>query len=193
MCMNKASELPIIAFSSKSAWVNWLDTHHSNSAGIWLKLAKKASGIESVTFLEALEVALCYGWIDSQGKTFDDKYYLQKFTPRGPKSVWSLINRDKVEKLIAGGKIKPSGLAAIEAAKADGRWDRAYASQSNSVVPDDFEKALNKNDEAKAYFESLSSANRYAFLYRLQQTKPEKRAAKIESFIEKLKNKQAFH
>src|SRR5688500_13051479 len=157
----KSTELPIKPFASKTKWADWLTKQHDKSAGVWLKLAKKDSGIPSVTYEEALDVALCYGWIDGQKKGFDDKYWLQKFTPRGPKSIWSKINTEKAEKLIASGEMKPAGLKAIEAAKQDGRWDAAYASQKNINIPDDFQSALNKNKKAKAFFATLNSVNRY--------------------------------
>lgn len=156
----KTTDLPILPFASKKKWADWLARHHDKSAGVWLKLAKKGSEIPSLTYDEALEVALCYGWIDGQKKGFDDKFWLQKFTPRGPKSIWSKINTEKAEKLIKSGEMKPAGLKAIEAAKQDGRWDAAYESQKNISVPDDFQAALDKNAKAKAFFVNLNSVNR---------------------------------
>src|SRR6266511_2329489 len=146
----KSVDLPVDPFESKKKWADWLAKQHDKSAGVWLKLAKKGSEIPSVTYDEALDVALCYGWIDGQKKGFDDKYWLQKFTPRGAKSIWSKINIGKVEKLIRSGGMKPAGLNAIEAAKQDGRWDAAYESQKNISVPDDFQAALDENPKAKA-------------------------------------------
>ena len=125
----KSVELPILPFASKKKWADWLAKQHDKSTGVWLKLSKKVSGIPSVTYEEALDIALCYGWIDGQKKGFDDQYWLQKFSPRGPKSIWSKINTEKAERLIASGEMRPAGLKAIEAAKQDGRWDAAYASQ----------------------------------------------------------------
>src|SRR5215217_2699151 len=140
----KSTEIPTLPFESKKKFAAWLAKEHDKSTGVWMKLAKKNSGIASVTYEEALDVALCYGWIDGQKKGFDDKYWLQKFTPRGAKSIWSKINTQKVERLIASGEMKPAGLKAIEAAKRDGRWDAAYASQKNILIPEDFQAALEK-------------------------------------------------
>ena len=183
----KSTDLPIKPFASKTKWTAWLAKQHEKSAGVWLKLAKKDSGIPSVTYEEALDVALCYGWIDGQKKGFDDQYWLQKFTPRGPKSIWSKINTEKVERLIVRGDMQPAGLAAIEAAKQDGRWEAAYASQKNITVPEDFQSALEKNQKAKAAFAGLKSAERYSFLFRLHHAKkPETRAKHIQKFVELL-------
>src|SRR5512134_1094722 len=135
----KSTDLPVLFFEDKKKWLDWLAKEHDKSAGVWLKLAKKDSGIPSVTYEEALDVALCYGWIDGQKKSFDDKYWLQKFTPRGPKSIWSKINTERAERLIASGAMKAAGLKAIEAARQDGRWASAYASQKNITIPEDFQ------------------------------------------------------
>jgi uncharacterized protein YdeI (YjbR/CyaY-like superfamily) len=183
----KSTDLPIKPFPSKTKWADWLAKQHDKSAGLWLKLAKKESVIKSVTYEEALDVALCYGWIDGQKKGFDDKYWLQKFTPRGPKSIWSKINTEKAEKLIASGEMKPAGHKAIEAAKQDGRWEAAYASQKNMTVPEDFQAALDKNKTAKTAFAQLKSADRYSFLFRIHHAKkPETRAKHIQKFVEML-------
>lgn len=180
----KSTDLPTLPFASKEKWAAWLAKQHDKSAGVWLKLAKKDSGIASVTYEEALDVALCYGWIDGQKKGFDDRYWLQKFTPRGAKSIWSKINTEKVERLTARGEMKPAGLKAVEAAKADGRWDAAYASQKNISVPEDFQAALDRNKNAKEVFQSLKSAERYSLLFRLHHVKkPETRAKKIQEFV----------
>jgi uncharacterized protein YdeI (YjbR/CyaY-like superfamily) len=177
-------ELPIIPFASPGDWKTWLAEHHATSDGLWLKISKKGSGIASVSYAEALDVALCYGWIDSQKGGFDDDYFLQRFTPRKPRSKWSKINRDKVTKLIAEGEMKPAGLQEIERAKADGRWDAAYESQSNATVPEDLRSELDKNPEAATFFETLNSANRYAILYRIKDAKkPETRARRIEKYV----------
>jgi uncharacterized protein YdeI (YjbR/CyaY-like superfamily) len=184
--MNK-TDLLTLPFTSKKKWADWLAKQHDKSAGLWLKLAKKDSGISSVTYEEALDVALCYGWIDGQKKGFDEKYWLQKFTPRGRKSIWSKINTEKAERLIASGEMKPAGLAAIEAAKADGRWESAYASQKNMAVPPDFQAALDQNPKAKASFANLKSAQRYSFLFRIHNAKkPETRWKRIQEFVEML-------
>jgi uncharacterized protein YdeI (YjbR/CyaY-like superfamily) len=158
MPMTKSTELPILPFVNKKKWADWLAKQHDKSTGVWLKLAKKDSGIPSITYEEALDIALCYGWIDGQKKGFDDKYWLQKFTPRGTKSIWSKINTEKAERLIASGEMKPAGLKAIQLAKQDGRWESAYASQKNISVPEDFQAALEKNKKALAFFDRLRSA-----------------------------------
>ena len=190
----KTTDLPIQSFASKTKWAEWLAKQHDKSAGVWLKLAKKDSGIPSVTYDEALDVALCYGWIDGQKKGFDDKYWLQKFTPRGPKSIWSKINTEKAERLIAAGEMKPAGLKAIEAARQDGRWDAAYSSQRNMSVPEDFQAALDKNKKAKIFFTTLNSANRYAILFRIQTAKKaETRAKRIQQFIQMLERGEKLH
>jgi uncharacterized protein YdeI (YjbR/CyaY-like superfamily) len=192
--MTKAAELPTLPFDSKRKWAGWLARKHDKSAGVWLQLAKKDSGIPSVTYEEALEVALCYGWIDGQKKAFDDQYWLQKFTPRGPKSIWSKINAEKAEKLIASGAMKPAGLKAIEAAKQDGRWEAAYSSQKNMSVPEDLQAVLESNKKAKAFFAALNSANRYAILFRIQTAKKaETRAKRIQQFIEMLERGEKLY
>ena len=188
------TDLPTKPFSGKEKWSDWLARQHDKSTGIWLKLAKKDSGIKSITYEEALDVALCYGWIDGQKKGFDDKYWLQKFTPRGAKSIWSRINTEKTEKLIASGEMKPAGLKAIEAAKKDGRWDAAYASQKTISIPDDFQAALDKNEKAKTFFASLKSSERYSFLFRLHHAKkPETRTRQIQKFVEMLEKGEKLH
>jgi uncharacterized protein YdeI (YjbR/CyaY-like superfamily) len=192
--MEKPKEMPVISFESKKKWAQWLAKQHDKSAGLWLKLAKKDSGISSVTYEEALDVALCFGWIDGQKKGFDDKYWLQKFTPRGAKSIWSRINTEKAERLIASGEMKPAGLKAIETAKQDGRWDAAYASQKNISIPEDFQAALDKNKKAKAFFATLKSAERYSFLFRIETAKKaETRARRIQQFVEMLENGGKIH
>ena len=190
----KTTDLSIKPFASKAKWADWLDRQHAKSAGLWLKLAKKDSRIKSITYEEALDVALCYGWIDGQKKGFDDKYWLQKFTPRGSKSIWSKINTEKAERLIASGEMKPAGLKVIDAAKQDGRWDAAYASQKNMAIPDDFQAALDKNKKAKAAFATLKSAERYSFLFRIHHAKkPETRAKHIQKFVEMLEKGEKIH
>jgi uncharacterized protein YdeI (YjbR/CyaY-like superfamily) len=192
--MTKTIELPTLPFESKKKWADWLAKQHDKSAGVWLKLAKKDSRIPSVTYEEALDVALSYGWIDGQKKGFGDTYWLQKFTPRGPKSIWSKINTEKAEKLIASGEMKPAGLKAIEAAKQDGRWEAAYSSQKNMSVPEDFQAALDRNTKANAFFVTLNSANRYAILFRIQTAKKaETRARRIQQFVEMLERGQKLY
>ena len=177
-------ELPIKTFASQEAWRAWLHDHCTDQAGLWLKMAKKASGIPTVTYAEALDVALCYGWIDGQKKSFDESYFLQRFTPRRARSIWSQINRDKVADLIRRGLMQPSGLVEIERAKADGRWDAAYASPRNTVAPDDLLAALAARPEALAFFESLNKTSRYTIVAQIQGARrPETRAARIVKFV----------
>jgi uncharacterized protein YdeI (YjbR/CyaY-like superfamily) len=190
----KTTDLLSLPFASKKKWADWLARQHDKSAGVWLKLAKKGSEIPSVTYDEALEVALCYGWIDGQKKGFDDKYWLQKFTPRGAKSIWSKINTEKAEKLIKSGEMEAAGLKVIEAAKHDGRWDAAYESQKNISVPDDFQAELDKNPKAKASFATLNSVNRYAILFRIHNAKKaETRVRRIQQFVEMLERGEKLY
>lgn len=187
----KQTELPVLPFANKKKWSDWLAKQHEKSTGVWLRLAKKDSGIPSVTYEEAVDVALCYGWIDGQKKSFDDTYWLQKFTPRGPKSIWSRINTKKVERLIASGEMQPAGLKAVEAARQDGRWEAAYASQKNISIPEDFQAALDQNEKARAFFSTLKSAERYSVLFRIHNArKPETRARRIQQFIEMLERNE---
>jgi uncharacterized protein YdeI (YjbR/CyaY-like superfamily) len=188
------NDIPIQLFEKPKHWAAWLEKSHAASAGIWLRLAKKNSGIESITYAEALDIALCYGWIDGQKKSYDETTWLQKFTPRGKKSIWSKINREKAESLIKSEKMKPAGLKAIESAKQDGRWDAAYDSQSKATVPEDFQAALDKNAKAKAFFATLKGANRYAILFRIQTAKKaETREKRIQQFIEMLERHETIH
>ena len=190
----KSTTIPIVSFETKTKWADWLAKQHDKSAGVWVKLAKKGSGIPSMTYDEALDIALCYGWIDGQKGGVDEKYWLQKFTPRGPKSMWSKINVAKAEKLIASGEMKPAGLKAIEAAKQDGRWDAAYESQKNIAVPDDFQAELDNNKKAKAFFATLNSVNRYAILFRIQTAKKaETRTKRIRQFVEMLEKGEKIY
>jgi uncharacterized protein YdeI (YjbR/CyaY-like superfamily) len=192
--MKKIDNLPILPFATWQDWDNWLAEHHTDTGGIWLKIAKKESGFASVSYAEALDSALCYGWIDGQKASFDDQYWLQKFTPRRPKSMWSKINCDKVAVLIEAGRMQPAGLRQIELAKADGRWDAAYSSQSKITIPDDFQQALDNNPPAKEFFNTLNSANRYAVLYRIQTAKkPETRAARIQKLIDMLARNEKIY
>lgn len=191
---DKLKDQPVLLFARQKDWAKWLGQNHTASRGLWLRLAKKNSGIESVNYAEALDVALCYGWIDGQKKSFDEATWLQKFTPRGAKSVWSKINREKVQALIEAGKMKPAGLKAIESAKLDGRWEAAYDSQSKATVPEDFQVALDNSPKAKEFFATLNSANRYAILFRIQTAKKaETRARRIQQFIEMLEKNQKLH
>lgn len=192
--MSARPDPPIIPFASRGEWEAWLAEHHAASDGLWLKIAKKGSGIESVTYAEALDIALCYGWIDGQKGRFDDAYWLQRFTPRRPRSKWSKINRGKAEEFIEGGEMKPAGLREVEKARADGRWDTAYEAQSRATVPDDLQRRLDDNPEASAFFATLDSANRYAILYRIQDAKkPETRARRIEKYVSMLAERKKIH
>jgi uncharacterized protein YdeI (YjbR/CyaY-like superfamily) len=175
---------PIRFFRDREAWAEWLEANHADSAGVWLRLAKKSSNRKSVSYDDALDVALCYGWIDGQGKGEDESYSLQKFTPRSKRSVWSKRNREKVLALIESGAMRPAGLAEIERAQEDGRWEAAYDSPSTMKVPSDFKVALDQSPQAKATFEALDGRNRYAILQQLQTAKrPETRARRMERFV----------
>jgi uncharacterized protein YdeI (YjbR/CyaY-like superfamily) len=187
-------EPEILKFESRERWEGWLEKNHRQPDGVWLKYAKKGSGIETINHSDAIDVALCYGWIDSQGKGLDEKFYLVKFTPRRLKSVWSKINVERVGRLVAEGRMKPAGLEQVEAAKADGRWERAYAGQAAAEIPEDFKAALAKNKKAAEFFETLTKANKYAFIWRLHHVKrPETRARNIEKYIEMLSDGEKFH
>jgi uncharacterized protein YdeI (YjbR/CyaY-like superfamily) len=187
-------ELPIIPFASRDAWGAWLEENHATSDGLWLKFARKGSGIETVSFAEALDVALCYGWIDSQAGAFDERYWLQRFTPRRPRSKWSKRNRARATKLIEEGRMKPSGLREVERARADGRWEAAYDAQSTATVPEDFRRELEKNEEAREFFATLNSQNRYAILHRIQDARrPETRARRIEKYVAMLRDQKKLY
>ncbi len=191
---NAADDIPVMQFGRQKDWAAWLDKNHATSSGVWLKLAKKASGDKSVTYDEALEAALCYGWIDGQKKSYDESAWLQKFTPRGAQSIWSKINREKAQELIRSGRMKPAGLAAVESARQDGRWDAAYDSPGRATVPDDLQMELDRNPKAKAFFDTLNSANRYAILWRIQTAKKaETRARRIQQFIRMLEKHEKLH
>ncbi len=181
-------------FQNKEDWDAWLDRNHGESTGLWLQIAKKASKHRSVTYGEALDVALCYGWIDGQKKPHDEEIWLQKFLPRSGRSLWSKINREKAVALIASGEMKPAGLAAVEQAKQAGRWDTAYDSSRGATVPSDLQAALDASPSAKSFFEDLDKANRYAILWRIQTVKkPETRARKIAHFVGMLERKERIH
>jgi len=184
-----------MSFADQEGWWTWLaDNHASSPEGVWLQIAKKASGIDSVDHPQALDVALCFGWIDGQRKGVDGTHYLQRFTPRRSRSIWSKINRTKVEALIASGDMQPAGLAEIERAKADGRWEAAYDGHRASTVPEDLAAALGANPEAGDFFAILDSTNRYAILHRLQTAKkPETRARRLAQFVEMLSERRTIH
>jgi uncharacterized protein YdeI (YjbR/CyaY-like superfamily) len=185
---------PILQLASQATWEAWLDDEHAESDGVWLRFAKKGSGVETVAYAEALEVALCYGWIDSKVKSQDERFYLQKFTPRRAKSRWSQINRDKVEELTRRGRMKPAGLAQVELARADGRWEAAYASPASIEVPDDLEARLAASPKAAEFWERLNKSNRYAIVYQLEDAKkPETRARRLEKFVAMLERGEKLY
>ena len=185
--MHTLDGLPIVTLESLAAWHDWLSECHTQPQGLWLKLAKKSSGKASISYDEALEEAICYGWIDAKKQAYDSEYWLQKFSPRAPKSMWSKVNVKKAEALTAAGRMKPAGLVAIEAGKANGAWQAAYDSPSTITMPEDFQKALDRNPKAKAFYATLNKANVYGFCWRIQTAKkPETRQARIEKFIDML-------
>jgi uncharacterized protein YdeI (YjbR/CyaY-like superfamily) len=189
-----APEQPVLFFESAEAFDAWLAANHAESDGIWIKFAKKGSGIPSVVYAEALDSALCHGWIDGQAKSIDEKHYLQRFTPRRKRSPWSKRNVGKALALVEAGRMTPAGHAEIDRAKADGRWERAYEGQKNSTIPDDLQAELDKDPKAAEFFATLSSINRYAILYRLQEAKrPETRARRLEKFVSMLKAGETLH
>lgn len=190
-----APELPVEHFADASAWEHWLE-RHSRSPGVWLKIAKKDAGIPSVTYTEALDVALCHGWIDGQKKAFDARFFLQRFTPRRARSTWSKINVARIEALVAAGRMRPAGLREVDAAKADGRWEAAYDGSSSMAVPPELEEALAlaKNRKAKAFFDTLDRTNRYAVCWRVQTAvKPETKRARVEKLVAMLARGEKIH
>lgn len=185
---------PLIAFASAAGFETWLEEHHGDETGSWLKIAKKASGISSITYAEAVDVGLCFGWIDGQRNSFDGDYFLQRFTPRRARSIWSKVNTEKVAALTASGRMRPSGQAQVDNAKADGRWDAAYDRFGEKVVPPDLQQVLDADPAAAAFFSSLSASNRYAFTFRLQTAKrPETRAKRLAEMARMLKAGETFH
>lgn len=185
--MASSDELPILEFPDRAAWERWLSGHHASCSGAWLKLAKKASPVRTVTQAEALEEAICFGWIDGQVGRYDDHFYRQRFTPRRPRSKWSAINRDRAQRLIAEGRMKPAGLREYQAAQADGRLDDAYEPQSRATIPPDLQTALDAHPQAGQFFATLTGSDRYAYLYRLHQVKdPGRRARRIADYITRL-------
>jgi uncharacterized protein YdeI (YjbR/CyaY-like superfamily) len=186
--------LPVMTFESTDAWDAWLAAHHAGSPGLWLKIAKKGSAGRTISYSDALDVALCHGWIDGQKGRHDDEYWLQRFTPRKPAGNWSKINTERVAVLIASGRMRPAGLREVERAQADGRWEQAYESQSRVTVPEDLARALAANERARAFFATLDSANRYAILYRIGTAKrPETRAKRIDTFVTMLSEHKKIH
>jgi uncharacterized protein YdeI (YjbR/CyaY-like superfamily) len=191
---SQPAELPTLSFADPRAFSDWLVDHHASSRGFWMKLAKKASGVVSITYAEAVDVALAWGWIDGQKQRADEASWLQKFTPRGARSVWSKINREKALALIESGAMRPTGLAEVERAKKDGRWEAAYDSPKQATVPDDLAAALAANAKAEAFFAKLDARNRYAVLWRVQTAKkPETRQKRIAEFVAMFARGEKLH
>lgn len=181
-------------FSTQAAWASWLEKNHRKSTGLWLRLAKKGSDVKSVTYGEALETALCYGWIDGQKRGESEQAWLQRFLPRSSRSVWSKINREKARALAASGRMRPAGQEAIDAAKMNGSWHAAYDSPKSAKVPADFQAALDASPRAREFFQQLDGANRYAVLFRIQTVKKaETRARKTREFIQMLEKGERIH
>ncbi|MEX0799877.1 MAG: YdeI/OmpD-associated family protein [Dehalococcoidia bacterium] len=192
--MSAASDYPTLSFRSPEEWEEWLDENHDRAAGVWLRMFKKGSGQTSITYAGALDVALCYGWIDSQARGLDDVSYVQKFTPRRARSPWSKRNTQHIERLTKAGRMRPAGLAQVEAAMRDGRWTSAYDSPSDATMPEDFLAALEANAKAKAFFATLNKRNTYPIAYRLQSAKrPETRERRIRAIIDMLAKGEKFY
>lgn len=188
------ADFPIIAFSSQKEYEIWLDANHESADGIWMKIYKKNSGIPTISYAQAVETSLCYGWIDSQLKSLDEKAYIQKFTPRRSKSIWSKINREHIARLIKEGRMKPAGLKQVEEAQKDGRWADAYDSPSTTTIPEDFLRELKKNKIAHDFFLTLTKSNVYAITWRLQTAKkPETRLRRMHTILEMLARKEKIH
>lgn len=186
--------LPEMLFPDAAAWTKWLEREHGKSAGVWMRIAKKGAAESSVQYPEALNVALCFGWIDGQKKGIDEHYWVQKFTPRAARSIWSKINREKVEALIAAGQMREAGQREIDRAKADGRWDAAYDSAGKAEIPPDLQAALDASPAARAFYATLNAANRYAILFRTQTAKKaETRAKRIAQFVQMLERGEKIH
>jgi uncharacterized protein YdeI (YjbR/CyaY-like superfamily) len=180
-------QLETLEFADQDAWERWLREHHADTPGVWLRIAKKAAPVSTVAYPDVLESAICHGWIDGQRKPLDEIYFRQRFTPRGPKSKWSQVNRETALGLIAAGRMHPAGQAAVDAAQADGRWEAAYEPQSRATVPEDLQRALDQNPRAREFFATLTGTRRYAFLYRLHNVRtPERRAQRIADYIVRL-------
>jgi uncharacterized protein YdeI (YjbR/CyaY-like superfamily) len=185
---------PTLTFAHQAEWESWLELNGSETSGAWLRLAKRTANQQTVSYAEALECALCHGWIDGKKQAESEHYWLQRFTPRTARSIWSKINKAKAEALISAGRMQPAGMSEVDRAKQDGRWERAYSSASKSTIPDDLQRALNANKKAEAFFATLNSQNRYAILFRIQNVKKaETRAKKIAQFIAMLANSEKLH
>lgn len=189
--MTEKPDLPTLPFASGEKLERWLEENHDTSAGVWIKFARKASGIESVTYAEAVDAALCYGWIDGQTRGLDDEYWLQRYTPRRPRSKWSKVNRKNVARLTDAGRMQRAGMSEVRRAKDDGRWDAAYDSPSTATVPDDLQRELDANPEAARAFDALSRSRRYEILYQIQDAKrPETRARRIKKYTNQLNREE---
>jgi uncharacterized protein YdeI (YjbR/CyaY-like superfamily) len=194
MAVEELDGLPVMAFAQAGALEKWLQANHATASGLWLKLAKKDSAIDSVSYAEALEHALCFGWIDGQKRAFDERFWLQRFTPRGSRSKWSRINREKAEQLIEQGRMRAAGAEQVERARSDGRWERAYEGQRTATVPVDLQHELDRNPVALAFFQTLNSVNRYAIIYRVGDAKrPQTRARRIAKFVAMLEAHERIH
>lgn len=192
--MPAPDELLRIAFASEAEWEAWLEQNHKQLPGVWIEIAKKGSGIDSVRYPEVLDTALCFGWIDGRRERLDEQRFLQRFTPRRPRSRWSLINREKAQQLIRDGRMRPAGHAEVEAAQADGRWEAAYEGQRSAPVPPDLQRELDARPAAAEFFAGLSSQNRYSILYRLQDAKrAETRAKRLAQFVAMLEAGETLH
>lgn len=192
--METHKELPVLLFEKSQEWEEWLSKNYDKFSAVWIKCAKKNTGAVSISYEQSLEIALCYGWIDGLINKYDEQYYVTRFSPRKPQSVWSKTNREVAEKLVKEGKMQKSGLAAIESAKANGRWESAYDSSKTMQIPQDFLKELAKDKKAEEFFKSLNRANTYAIAWRLQTAKkPETRAKRMEKILEMLKRGEKFH
>lgn len=192
--MKPMTDIASTLFKSARAFQTWLQRHHATSDGLWLRIAKKGAAEPSVSYAEAVEVALCWGWIDGQKRSLDAQYFLQRFTPRRARSVWSKINVAKAEALIEAGRMQPSGQAQVDAARADGRWAGAYEGARNSTVPDDLQAALDANPAARAFFATVDAANRYAVLWRIQTAvKPQTRAKRVAQLVDMLARGETVH
>jgi uncharacterized protein YdeI (YjbR/CyaY-like superfamily) len=191
--MGMADE-PVLAFPAVDDWAGWLAAEHDTASGVWIRFAKKGTGIPSVRYAEVLDLALCYGWIDGQVRRLDEQFYVQRFTPRRPGSKWSKVNCAKATELIAAGRMRPAGLRQVELAKSDGRWAAAYDPPSGATVPADLRRELDRNDAARAFFDALDSHNRYAVLHRIQDAKkPETRARRIARYVAMLAANEKIH
>lgn len=190
----RRQDLPILPFASAEAWERWLEENHAEAAGVWVKFAKKGSGTPTVSTKEAIEVALCFGWVDGQLAPYDEAWWLVRYTPRQPRSKWSQLNRERATRLATEGRMRTAGAREVELAQADGRWDAAYAPQSTASVPDDLAAALAANPEAAAFFATLNRVNRYAILYRIDDAKrADTRAKRIEKFVQMLARGERLH